>query len=160
MRFVAAALLLAGTACGGALADLRQPALTAAPTATAAQVSAIALRADELRVAVAGARAQEAIAGTFGGPAAEELRRDALRHQQLHEHLETQVDARAIVHVSTAVAAPTAVVQTSGRQRLVAGATASGWDSYVDQWLYTLRWAGGWRVWEAVDLPPGEWWPA
>ena len=99
------------------------------------------------------------IAATFAGPAAALLRRDSMREQQRHERIETVVDARTVVHLS-AGDAPSAVVQSSGRQRVVAGAAASRWDSFVDQWAYTLRWSGGWRVWQAVELPPGDWWPA
>lgn len=160
MRLVALVLLLTGAGCGGPPARVPTAGLAAVPTLTAAQVATIALRADQIRVAVGGAGAQEGLAGTFTGPSAQQLWRDVVREQQRHEHLETIIDSRVIVHISTAGAEPVAVVQSTGRQRLVAGTAVSVWDAFEDQWLYTLRWSGGWRVWDAADLPPGEWWPA
>ncbi len=166
-RIVLAALfaLLGLAGCGGPGAGLGAGLGVIGPSVrhpelSAQQLAAIALRADEVRVQALGLGAERGSAAIFAGPAADLLRRQAVRTLQRHEHFETLVDARAVVHSSATAAGATAVVETSGRQRLVTATGASAWDRFVDQWEYTLRWSGGWRVWQAVDLPPDQWWPA
>lgn len=138
------------------------PAVAAAghPAAARAAIEALALRADELRVDSLGLGAMRDMDAAVAGPAADLLRRNRLRTRRLQEHFETVVDARRVVHWTTTPDEATAVVATSGRQRLVGSAGASAWDNFADQWQYTVRWSGGWRAWFAVELPPDQWWPA
>ena len=154
------AILLTGgcgwpeAAAGGAVVA------TGRPAAVRAAIEALALRADELRVDSLGAGAMPAFAGIVAGPAADLLRRNRLRGQHLQAQLEIAVDTRRVVHWATAADTATAVVATSGRRRLLSAAAVSAWDNFADQWQYTARWSGGWRVFWAIELPPGQWWPA
>jgi hypothetical protein len=160
MRAALLALLLsAGCGWPGLVTAAAVPAAVH-PSPTREQIDAVALRADELRIDSLGLGSLRDAGEVVLGPAAALLRRNHLRTQRLQAHLETVVDARTVVHWSVATGEATAVVATAGRQRLLGAQSASPWDNFADQWQYTIRWNGGWRVWSALDLAPEEWWPA
>lgn len=154
-----AVLLTAG--CGWPAVAMRPAAAASGhPDGARDAIEALALRADELRVDSLGQGAIGDVTGVVAGPAADLLRRNSLRGRHLQEHFEVAVYTRSVVHWASATDQATAVVATSGRQRLVTSANVSAWDNFADQWQYGVRWSGGWHVWSAIELPPAEWWPA
>lgn len=161
MKRALAMVLPALAACACAPVAGLAPVVPGAATApSGAEVAMIALRADGIRVAVGSTGDGASLPAVFAGPAAALLQRQVVRERRLHEHSETQVQVRAVVHWSATGAQAIAVVQDSGRQRLVGRGGASAWDGFVEQWQYTLAWSRGWKVWDAESLPPDQWWRA
>lgn len=96
----------------------------------------------------------------FTGQVLEQVRTRAADLRLLRESEQLEPIAETLVHWSAEPGSGEAVLAVRGRERLVIAGRPTAWDSYVGQWLFAIAWRGGWRVSQATDLPPQDWWPA
>ena len=129
------------------------------PAPSRAAILAAGERADNSRTDAFAAAGAVALGEAFAGEALIELRGAAQHMVRLGQRIERRLESRLLVHWSVDGETGSGVLALSGWSRLVAGSTASAWSRFLEEWSFTVQWlAGGWRVVQAADLPPGSWW--
>lgn len=149
--------LLLSACLSGALAHPPGPD---SPKPTRAQLESVAVSAYQAYVDAMSTADGSRLGAAFGGLALSRFQTRVAHLRLLRETQELQPASESVVHWSALIGAGEVVLEIRGRERLVISGTPTAWDSYVDQWSATLAWRAGWRVVEAQDLAPADWWPA
>lgn len=130
------------------------------PKPTGAQLESVAAGAYRAYVDAMSTADGSRLGAVFGGLALSRFQTRAAHLRLLRETQELQPASEGVVHWSARAGGGEAVLDIRGRERLVISGTPTAWDSYVEQWAVTVAWRAGWRVVEAQDLAPTDWWPA